>query len=98
MAHCMFCYPQRLTGAAEVSCIEEQLNSRRNAFAGLHEENMEYEQNAEDYKRKLSERYTVKANTVEDVEHPMFGTIYSSRPLRCVYPYVSVLFPLVKKQ
>lgn len=58
VVHCMLCYPQRLNGEAEVSHIEEQLNSRRNAFTGLHKENMEYKQNAEDYKLKLSERYS----------------------------------------
>ncbi|XP_026230810.1 coiled-coil domain-containing protein 178 [Anabas testudineus] len=42
-------------GEAEVSCIEEQLQSKRNAFAGLRKENMEYEQNIEDYKTKISE-------------------------------------------
>lgn len=60
----MFCYPQRLNGEAEVSCIEEQLCSKRNAFLALRKENMEYEQNIEDYKIKLSERYSVKAKTV----------------------------------
>ncbi|XP_070701858.1 coiled-coil domain-containing protein 178 [Pempheris klunzingeri] len=45
----------RLNGEAEVSCIEEQLLSKRNAFAALRKENMEYEQNVEDYKIKLSE-------------------------------------------
>lgn len=58
VVHCMLCYPQRLNGEAEVSRIEEQLNSRRNAFVGLRKENMEYEQNVEDYKIKLSERYS----------------------------------------
>ncbi|XP_045908413.1 coiled-coil domain-containing protein 178 isoform X4 [Micropterus dolomieu] len=45
----------RLNGEAEVSCIEEQLCSKRNAFLALRKENMEYEQNIEDYKIKLSE-------------------------------------------
>ncbi|XP_059200238.1 coiled-coil domain-containing protein 178 isoform X2 [Centropristis striata] len=45
----------RLHGEAEVSCIEEQLHSKRNAFAALRKENMEYEQNLEDYKIKISE-------------------------------------------
>lgn len=62
----MLCHPQRLNGEAEVSCIEEQLHSKRNAFAALRKENMEYEQNVEDYKMKLSERYSVKAKSVEE--------------------------------
>ncbi|XP_036939693.1 coiled-coil domain-containing protein 178 isoform X3 [Acanthopagrus latus] len=45
----------RLNGEAEVSCIEEQLHSKRDAFAALRKENMESEQNVEDYKLKLSE-------------------------------------------
>ncbi|XP_070775745.1 coiled-coil domain-containing protein 178 [Enoplosus armatus] len=45
----------RLNGDAEVSRIEEQLHSKRNAFAAIRKENMEYEQNVEDYKIKLSE-------------------------------------------
>ncbi|XP_040911510.1 coiled-coil domain-containing protein 178 [Toxotes jaculatrix] len=45
----------KLNGEAEVSCIEEQLHSKRNAFAALRKENMEYEQNVEDYKIKISE-------------------------------------------
>lgn len=53
---CMLFYPQRLNGEAEVSCIEERLNSKRNAFARLCEENMEHEQKVEDYKIKLHER------------------------------------------
>ncbi|XP_041805799.1 coiled-coil domain-containing protein 178 [Chelmon rostratus] len=46
---------KRLNGEAEVSCTEEQLHSKHNAFAVLRKENMEYEQNVEDYKTKLSE-------------------------------------------
>ncbi|XP_075953228.1 coiled-coil domain-containing protein 178 [Anarhichas minor] len=45
----------RRHGEAEVSCIEEQLLSKRNAFAALRTENMEHEQNVEDYKMKTSE-------------------------------------------
>ncbi|XP_077956008.1 coiled-coil domain-containing protein 178 [Gasterosteus aculeatus] len=45
----------RLHGEAEVSCIEEQLLSKRNAFEALRQENMECEQNAEDYRMKMSE-------------------------------------------
>ncbi|KAM9349908.1 coiled-coil domain-containing protein 178 [Symphorus nematophorus] len=45
----------RLNGEAEVSCIEEKLNSKCNAFAALRKENLECEQNVEDYKNKLSE-------------------------------------------
>ncbi|XP_042284548.1 coiled-coil domain-containing protein 178 [Thunnus maccoyii] len=45
----------KLNGEAEVSCVEEQLLSKRNAFAALRKENMEYEQNLEDYKIKISE-------------------------------------------
>lgn len=56
----MFCYPQRLNGEAEVSCIEEQLRSKQNTFAALRKENMQYEQNVEDYNIKLSERYSVQ--------------------------------------
>lgn len=61
----MLCSLQRLNGEAEVSCTEEQLHSKHNAFAVLRKENMEYEQNVEDYKTKLSERYSIKAKTVE---------------------------------
>ncbi|XP_068604973.1 coiled-coil domain-containing protein 178 [Brachionichthys hirsutus] len=43
----------RLTGKAEVSCVEEQLNSKRNVFAAFHQENIEYEQIIEDYKIKI---------------------------------------------
>ncbi|KAK5860067.1 hypothetical protein PBY51_021570 [Eleginops maclovinus] len=49
----------RLHGEAEVSCIEEQLHSKRNAFAALRKEKMEYEQNVEDCKINISE--SVKA-------------------------------------
>ncbi|XP_068557525.1 coiled-coil domain-containing protein 178 [Cebidichthys violaceus] len=45
----------RRHGEAEVSHIEEQLLSKRDAFAALRKENMEYEQNVEDYKMKISE-------------------------------------------
>ncbi|KAM8850712.1 coiled-coil domain-containing protein 178 isoform 4-T4 [Spinachia spinachia] len=45
----------RLHGEAEVFCIEEQLLSKRNAFAALCQENMECEQNVEDYRMKMSE-------------------------------------------
>ncbi|XP_053186714.1 coiled-coil domain-containing protein 178 [Scomber japonicus] len=45
----------KLKGEAEVSCVEEQLLSKRNAFAALRKENMDYEQNVEDYKIKISE-------------------------------------------
>uniref|UniRef100_A0A3Q3F8J7 Coiled-coil domain containing 178 n=1 Tax=Labrus bergylta TaxID=56723 RepID=A0A3Q3F8J7_9LABR len=45
----------RLSGEAEVSCIEEQLLSKRNTFTALCKENMEVEQDVEDYKRKLAE-------------------------------------------
>ncbi|XP_042353223.1 coiled-coil domain-containing protein 178 [Plectropomus leopardus] len=45
----------RLHGEAEVSCLEEQFNSKRSAFAALRKENMEYEQNVDDYKIKISE-------------------------------------------
>ncbi|KAF0046874.1 hypothetical protein F2P81_000507 [Scophthalmus maximus] len=46
----------KLNGEAEVSCLEEQLHSKSNAFAALRKENMEYEQNVEDYKTRISER------------------------------------------
>ncbi|KAM7379438.1 hypothetical protein PAMP_004987 [Pampus punctatissimus] len=45
----------KLNGEAEVSCVKEQLHSKHNAFAALRTENMEYEQNMEDYKIKISE-------------------------------------------
>ncbi|XP_069367448.1 coiled-coil domain-containing protein 178 isoform X2 [Paralichthys olivaceus] len=45
----------KLNGEEEVSCIEEQFHSKCNAFAALCKENMEYEQNVEDYKMKISE-------------------------------------------
>lgn len=62
VAHYMLCYPQRLSGEAEVSCIEEQLRSKRNAFSTLYKENLGFEQDVNDYKRKLTERYHVKGN------------------------------------
>ncbi|XP_068422803.1 coiled-coil domain-containing protein 178 [Clinocottus analis] len=43
----------RLHGEAEVSCVEEQLLSKRDAFAALRKEIMECEQNVEDDKRKI---------------------------------------------
>ncbi|XP_054452577.1 coiled-coil domain-containing protein 178 isoform X2 [Anoplopoma fimbria] len=43
-----------LHGEAKVSCIEEQLLSKRNAFAAIRQENMEYEQNVDDYKMKIA--------------------------------------------
>ncbi|KAM7400505.1 hypothetical protein PAMA_004949 [Pampus argenteus] len=46
---------QKLNEEAEVSCLKEQLHSKNNAFAALRKENMEYEQNMEDYKIKISE-------------------------------------------
>ncbi|XP_033993956.1 coiled-coil domain-containing protein 178 isoform X1 [Trematomus bernacchii] len=49
----------RLHGEAEVSCTEEQLHSKRNAFAALRKENMEYEQNVLDYKINITD--SVKA-------------------------------------
>ncbi|KAM7400506.1 hypothetical protein PAMA_004949 [Pampus argenteus] len=45
----------KLNEEAEVSCLKEQLHSKNNAFAALRKENMEYEQNMEDYKIKISE-------------------------------------------
>ncbi|XP_068197127.1 coiled-coil domain-containing protein 178 [Antennarius striatus] len=43
----------RLTGKAEVSRIEEQLNLKGNAFTAFHKENMEYKQSIEDNNTKL---------------------------------------------
>lgn len=57
------CYPQKLNGEAEVSRIEEQLESKRKTFAALHKENMQYEQSVENYKTKILERYHGKART-----------------------------------
>ncbi|KAM4552291.1 coiled-coil domain-containing protein 178 [Odontesthes bonariensis] len=45
----------RINGEAEVSCLEEQFQSKREAFAALRKENMEYEQSIEDYKMKILE-------------------------------------------
>ncbi|XP_037644350.1 coiled-coil domain-containing protein 178 isoform X2 [Sebastes umbrosus] len=45
----------RLHGEAQVSCLEEQLFSKRNVYAALRKENMEYEQDVEDCKIKISE-------------------------------------------
>ncbi|XP_074544104.1 coiled-coil domain-containing protein 178 isoform X2 [Halichoeres trimaculatus] len=45
----------RLSGEAEVSRIEEQLRSKRNALSALHKKNLGFEQDIEDYKRKLTE-------------------------------------------
>ncbi|XP_026169392.1 coiled-coil domain-containing protein 178 isoform X2 [Mastacembelus armatus] len=45
----------KLNGEAKVSCIEEQLHSKLNAFGALCKENMENEQNEEDYKKRISE-------------------------------------------
>jgi len=52
----MLRYPQRLHGEAEVSCTEEQLHSKLNAFGALRKENMEYEQNVLDYKINITDR------------------------------------------
>ena len=65
MAYCLLCYLQKVKGEAEVSCIDRQLHLKRNAIAALRKENMECEQNVEDYKIKISQRYSVKAKTVE---------------------------------
>jgi len=54
--YCMYCNPQKINGEAEVSCLEEQLQSKCEAFAALRKENMEYEQSIEDYKMKILER------------------------------------------
>ncbi|XP_023139452.2 coiled-coil domain-containing protein 178 [Amphiprion ocellaris] len=45
----------KLKGEAEVSCLEEQLRSKRATFTALRKENMEYEENVEDYKTKICE-------------------------------------------
>ncbi|XP_034558262.1 coiled-coil domain-containing protein 178 [Notolabrus celidotus] len=45
----------RLSGEAEVSCIEEQLHSKRNACSALLKENLGVEQDVKDYKRKISD-------------------------------------------
>ncbi|CAB1448520.1 unnamed protein product [Pleuronectes platessa] len=45
----------KLNGEEEVSCIEEQFHSKRNALTALCKENMECEQNVDDYKRSISE-------------------------------------------
>ena len=66
---CMLYCPQKLNGEEEVSCIEEQFHSKRNAFAALCKENMESEQNVEDYKRNISERYVVKAGRWRNMQH-----------------------------
>ncbi|XP_029308732.1 coiled-coil domain-containing protein 178 isoform X2 [Cottoperca gobio] len=56
----------RLHGEAEVSCIEEQLHSKRNAFAAIRKENMEYEQNVEDYKTKISQSAKAAKQMLEE--------------------------------
>ncbi|XP_030608061.1 coiled-coil domain-containing protein 178 isoform X3 [Archocentrus centrarchus] len=45
----------KLNGEAEVSCVEEQLESKRKTFAALRKENMQYEQSVENYKIKIFE-------------------------------------------
>uniref|UniRef100_A0A3Q2V5W4 Coiled-coil domain containing 178 n=1 Tax=Haplochromis burtoni TaxID=8153 RepID=A0A3Q2V5W4_HAPBU len=45
----------KLNGEAEVSRIEEQLESKRKTFAALRKENMQYEQSVENYKTKILE-------------------------------------------
>ncbi|XP_024908375.1 coiled-coil domain-containing protein 178 isoform X2 [Cynoglossus semilaevis] len=45
----------RLKGEAEVSCIKEQLQTKRCAAAALRKESMEYEQKVEEYERKTTE-------------------------------------------
>lgn len=57
------CYPQKLNAEAEVSRIEEQLESKCKTFAALRKENMQYEQSVENYKTKILERYHGKART-----------------------------------
>lgn len=87
----MLCYPQRLHGEAQVSRLEEQLRSKCDAFAALRKENMDNEQKVEDYRIKNSERYNVKAKTMnEHTTSPICTTIYSSWPLMYVYHYFSM--------
>ncbi|XP_039876557.1 coiled-coil domain-containing protein 178 isoform X4 [Simochromis diagramma] len=45
----------KLNGEAEVSRIEEQLESKRKTFAALRKENIQYEQSVENYKTKILE-------------------------------------------
>ncbi|XP_069014140.1 coiled-coil domain-containing protein 178 [Embiotoca jacksoni] len=45
----------KINGEAEVSCIEEQLQSKHQIFATLRKENLENEQSAEDYKIQICE-------------------------------------------
>ncbi|XP_034411217.1 coiled-coil domain-containing protein 178 [Cyclopterus lumpus] len=59
----------RLHGEAEVSCIEQQLLSTRNAFAALAKEKMEYEQKVEDYKMNISESENSVKQMHEERKH-----------------------------
>ncbi|XP_041847378.1 coiled-coil domain-containing protein 178 isoform X2 [Melanotaenia boesemani] len=43
----------KMKGETEVSCLEELLHKKREAFGALCKENMEYEQTIEDYKLKI---------------------------------------------
>ncbi|XP_029380658.1 coiled-coil domain-containing protein 178 [Echeneis naucrates] len=59
----------KLNGEAEISCVQEQLNSKRSAFSALDKENMQYEQNAEDYKLKISESEKAVMQMCEERKH-----------------------------
>lgn len=54
--------PQKSTWEAEVSFTEELLHSKHEALAALHKENQDYEQEVEDYKMKICDRYGTKTN------------------------------------
>lgn len=60
----MECNSQKLTWEEEVSCIEAQLQTKRAAFAAVCESNLEWKQKVEDCKKKICERYSVKAKLV----------------------------------
>lgn len=98
----MFYYPQKLNGEAEVSCLEEQLHSKSNAFAALRKENMEYEQNVEDYKTRISERYNVKDKACREtcsiiywiLLHTAVGHVFGYHCFTACF----IIFLLVRKQ
>lgn len=84
---------QKLNGEAEVSCVEEQLRLKQNAFAAIRKENMEYEQNVEDYRIKISERCNVKAKQRRNM-HLLYSVL---DPMWVCHDFI-VWFLLVRKQ
>lgn len=73
--------------------MEEQLHLKRNAFAAIRKENMDYEQNIEDYRIKISERYNVKTKQRRNM-HLLYSIL---EPMWVCHDFI-VCFLLVRKQ